>query len=168
MINIRRIEKEEAKEVNEFLKYVWLDLYGDFLPEEVIKDMACGWVAPELSSNQLGTPNYFLAVAKNEKNEIVGLSVVAKVNDTAIKMDRLYVRSDYRRQGIGKKFLEEALTNFPGVKKIKVEVDEENYRGRAFYIKEGFKDKENKEEKLEGKVKKVVVMEKEINKKEAG
>jgi len=47
------------------------------------------------------------------------------------------VDPEYRRQGIGKKFLERILT-FPSIKKVRAEVRRSNKGAQAFYSRMGF------------------------------
>lgn len=164
MISVERIKKEELKAVKEFINYIWEDLYGSFLPKESMERISSNWLIPELLTTPAENSNFFLAVAKNELSQITGLASVSKVDYGTIMMRRLYVRPNYQRQGIGKKLLEEAIFYFAPVKRIKVEVEDENYKSRFFYLKEGFKDRNSKEEKVDGENKRIILMEKIINK----
>lgn len=162
MISINRLKKEEVSSLKEFLNYLWEDLYGDFLPRETAENLASRWLVPQLTDLEMDNPNLFLAVAKNEIDEIIALALVTKIEYDTIKIDKLYVAPYYQRQGIGKRFLEESRLNFSGIRRIEVEVEEGNYQGRSFYFKYGFKDRKIREENIEDRTRKIILMEKKI------
>jgi ribosomal protein S18 acetylase RimI-like enzyme len=160
MISVERAKKEELKGVENFINYIWEDLYGSFLPKESAERIASNWLIPELLNTSVENPNFFLGIAKNELGQIIGLTSVSKIDYDTIAMWRLYVRPGYQRQGIGKRLLEEAIFYFTPVKRIQVEVEEENYKGRFFYFKQGFKDRSIKEENFDGENRRIMLMEK--------
>lgn len=162
MITIHKVKLEEISEVKELLSHTWKDTYGSFLSSETIDKIISSWHDPKLLANQAQNPDIFFGVAKNEKGEIVGLVTVRKIDNETLMMYRLYVHRDYQRQGIGKKLMNEAINIFPQTKKLRLEVEEQNNKGLSFYLKQGFKEVERKDNKVENETMKVIVMEKEI------
>ncbi|MBX3082659.1 MAG: GNAT family N-acetyltransferase, partial [Anaerolineae bacterium] len=107
-------------------------------------------------------PDLFFAVAKDENGRKLGLITARKVDDATLMLHRLYVHPKFQRQGIGSKMLDAALIEFPTAKTMRLEVEEENKKGYAFYVKQGFKDIDRKTETVEGEVLKIIVMEKSL------
>jgi ribosomal protein S18 acetylase RimI-like enzyme len=55
-----------------------------------------------------------------------------------LTIERLYVRPARQRQGSGSALLDACLAQFPQALRIRLEVEAENIKGRAFYARHGF------------------------------
>ena len=161
MITIERVKVEDVPEVKQLLSETWIDTYGSFLSLETIQKVTSTWHDPKLLAEQAQNPDIFFALAKNEGRK-VGLITISKIDKDTLMMNRLYVHTNFQRQGIGSKLVEQALKVFPNAKKMRLEVEEENRKGLAFYLKQGFKEVERKQEKVEGETMNVIVMEKDL------
>ena len=75
---------------------------------------------------------------------------------------RLYVHPQHQRKGIGRRLLEASVSACPEVKKLQLEVEEQNQKALAFYRKNGFTETGRKEEKVEAERLIVIVMEKHL------
>ena len=129
------------------------------LPEHDRKVTAV-WHHPEHLKAEAQNPAIYFATAKDETGTIVGLVTVRKISADTLFMHRLYVHPQHQRQGIGTQLLEKAITAFPAVRKLQLEVEEENKKGLGFYQKQGFRELQRKEEHIEGEILHTIVMEK--------
>ncbi len=162
MIEVQRAQVEEVPEIKRVLSSTWIDTYGEIYSEEAIQKITSRWHAPELLASQIQNPDFFFGVAK-ENGVIVGLTTVRKLDKETLFMYRLYISPDRQRQGIGSRLLDEALRIFPGIKRIKLEVEERNHKAISFYEKMGFKEVGRKVEEVEGEKRPLIEMEKKLS-----
>ena len=160
MITIERVTAEDIPEVKQLLSETWADTYSGILSPQTIQTVTTAWHAPHLLAQQAQNPDLFFAVAKDEHGKHLGLITIGKTDPDALMLYRLYVHPAFQRQGIGSKLVDAALIEFPAAKKMQLEVEADNKKGIAFYLKSGFKEIARRDETIEGEVLKVIVMEK--------
>ena len=122
--------------------------------------MTSVWHSPAQLAAEIQDQRIFFGVAKTENSVIIGLTTVGQIADDTVVLSRLYVHPPYQRQGIGSKLLQAGITAFPTSRTIRLEVEENNQTAYTFYHNHGFRETESKEERVEGDVIKVKVMEK--------
>jgi ribosomal protein S18 acetylase RimI-like enzyme len=66
--------------------------------------------------------------------------ITAHLRNEILFIARLYVLPEFQRQGIGERLMEESHRAFPEIKRIQLDVEEQNPKARAFYRKLGFKE----------------------------
>jgi ribosomal protein S18 acetylase RimI-like enzyme len=64
--------------------------------------------------------------------------VAAHLHQELLLIARLYVLPEFQRQGIGEGLMEESYRAFPQARRVQLDVEEQNLKGRAFYRKLGF------------------------------
>jgi ribosomal protein S18 acetylase RimI-like enzyme len=105
----------------------------------------------------------FFGVAKTEDGRLVGLITMRLPDSGELGLvSRLYVHPEYQRRGIGAALLQAAVAAFPTVKRLRLVVEEQNHKGRAFYAKQGFHQIEVKQEEISGIALETLVLEKEL------
>jgi ribosomal protein S18 acetylase RimI-like enzyme len=129
------------------------------LPNEVIQKVTSVWHAPERLEEQANDEKIIFKVAVDNYEEIVGLITISKNDGDTADLLRLYVRPDRQRHGIGKILLEHAITELRKYKKLRLQVEEENEKGKSFYHKTGFMEIEKNIENVEGEKLKTIIME---------
>ncbi len=159
-ITVQKVALDEIPQVKKLLSYTWSDTYGSFLSKRTIEKVTAVWHHPENLKAQAQNPDIYFATAKDETGKIVGLVTVRKISDDTLFMNRLYVHPRHQRQGIGKQLLETAIKAFPAVRKLQLEVEEENKKGLGFYQKQGLRELQRKEEHIEGEILHSIIMEK--------
>ena len=162
MVKIERAKVEEAQEIKQVLSETWVDTYGLFLSQETIRKVTSAWHDPKLLTLQIQDPGIFFGVAEDENDRILGLVTARKRGTDTVVISRLYVHPQHQRKGIGSRLLEESVLAFSGVRRIQLEIEEQNHKGLAFYLKQGFKEIGRKEERIEDEVLKVIEMEKRL------
>jgi len=118
------------------LAETWRDTYGAFVPLAAIEQATAVWHAPPVLAAELTRATTFTGVAEDE-GAILGM-VTAHARPEAIEIARLYVLPAAQRRGHGVRLLAAALTALPGRGTVRLEVEAQNPKGRAFYVKEGF------------------------------
>lgn len=160
MITVEKVKPEEIMEVKQLLSFVWSCTYGEYLSADTIKKVTSVWHAPEGLKRQAENPNLYFAVAKNEAGKIIGLVTADGSKKGSLYISRLYIHPDQQRKGVGTKLYESALTHFPDVTRVRLDVEEQNKRAMNFYKKHGFKEIGEKIENVEGEKIKSIKLEK--------
>lgn len=97
----------------------------------------------------LTSPHLGLAVLIHENNRLAGYFILTfffsleRAGKTAL-LDELYLRPDFRRQGLGKAALAHAqsLARAAHCKTLHLEVDPQNRPAHALYVKSGFQNQD--------------------------
>ena len=160
MVSIERAKVEDAPEIKQVLSETWRATYSSFLSPETINAVTSVWHSLDRLATEIQNPRIFFGVAKTEDGAIIGLTTVGQITDDTVVLARLYVHPQHQRQGIGSGLLQAGITAFPTARIIRLEVEENNRSAYTFYHNHGFHETESKEERVEGDVIKVKVMEK--------
>ena len=126
---------EEVPAIKQVLSETWIDAYQSFIPVEVIQKITSLWHSPESLAAEIENPRVFFHVAKSERGAIVGLLTAGQPGNSVIYIGRLYVLPGHQRQGIGVKLLDACVAAFPEAKVFRLDVEEQNEKGLAFYRK---------------------------------
>jgi ribosomal protein S18 acetylase RimI-like enzyme len=162
MVSIERANVKDVLEIKQVLSETWRATYSSFLSQATINTVTSVWHNPDQLAEQIQNPRIFFGVAKIDNGAIIGLTTMGQITDDTVILSRLYVLPQYQRQGIGSQLLQAGITAFPTTRTIQLEVDENNHSAYTFYHNHGFRETESKEERVEGDVIKVMVMEKHI------
>ena len=134
-IKIRLVCKKDLKAVT---KLFWLlTLYNrKNRPKDEVKQRR-DEEAEKIFSNK----NCYFLVAETNDNEIIGYGYIDK-SKSRIVIEELYVKKEYRREGVGKRILNE-LENYLKKNKLRamVEVFPWNKKAIRFYNENGYRTK---------------------------
>ena len=136
-MEITRARKADLDGAMELLKIVWRDTYRDLLDLTSIERISGKYFTPERLSPKIEAPStgFFLAV---EEKTIIGLIIASKREPDSIYIASLYVHPAHQKKGIGKRLLERAIEEFPGVKRLELHVVKKNSKALAFYTGNGY------------------------------
>jgi ribosomal protein S18 acetylase RimI-like enzyme len=157
MADIERAAMQDVLAIRDVLRETWHDTYESLLSETAMEAITSQWHAPELLTEQLQNPEIYFAIARD--GEVVAGVVTARKQDDAIVVDRLYVRPQYQRRGIGRQLLESSYRAFRGARRVRLSVEAENRKGIAFYAKQGFRETARHSGEVAGACLESVVME---------
>ena len=160
MAEIERAAMQDVLAIKDVLRETWHDTYASLLSETAIEAITSQWHAPELLARQLQNPEIYFAIARD--GEVVAGVVTARKQDDAIVVDRLYVRPQYQRRGIGRQLLESSYRAFRGARSVRLSVEAENRKGVAFYAKQGFRETTRNSEEVAGACLENVLMERSL------
>lgn len=90
--------------------------------------------------------------------------ITGHLHEDLLLIARLYVLPDFQRQGIGKLLIEASCRAFPQARQVRLEVEEQNSKGRNFYSRMGFREVDVKRDELADTKTNFVVLEKAIDK----
>ena len=158
MVVIEPAEAIDVPEIKQVLSQTWLDTYGHFLSRSTIQTVTTVWHAPELLAAQIKNPDILFRLAKDETGAIVGLITAHQNDQGSLIINRLYVRPQSQRQGVGYQLLNEIIRVYPQAKKVQLAVEAQNEKGVRFYQKQGFAEVGRSTEQIEGETLDVIHM----------
>jgi ribosomal protein S18 acetylase RimI-like enzyme len=161
VITICRAQIDDIHGIKAVLAATWTDTYSTFLSESAIATVTAKWHSPSVLAAEIHQPSTFTGVAKNVSSETVGM-ITAHSQGKLLLITRMYVLPTYQRQGIGIRLMDESFRAFPQTRRVQLDVEEENPKGRAFYRKLGFTEVRVKIDDLAGTKLNSIVLEKHI------
>ena len=160
MVSIEPAKVEDVSEIKQVLSETWRATYQSFLSQATIDTVTSVWHNPERLTAEIQDPRIYFGVARSNSGAILGLTTVRKMSDDLVVLARLYIHPQYQRQGIGSQLLQAGVSAFPAVRTIRLEVEANNRSAYTFYQHHGFHETASQEERVEGDVIQVKVMEK--------
>lgn len=159
MITIRFVSNEDIPHVQSIAHETWFYTYeGIYLKDFIHNFLSRAYSNENLSrtvERDLQSPKRSFLIAEFNK-EVVGYAQTSQINEEEYELLRIYVRPEYHKMGIGKGFIQEYIQVLKPIKELFAWVAKENHRARAFYVKSGFKEVEEKIETIEVQSKKQI------------
>lgn len=137
MIKTREATLEDIPAIRHVLSTTWHDTYATLLGAPVIDQITSEWHTPEGLKREIEEHSNYLGVAESEAGDIVGM-ISAIAQDERLFVSRLYVLPTQQRLGIGGRLLQACYAAFPDANEVRLYVERDNPKGRAFYQKQGF------------------------------
>ncbi|MDJ0706927.1 MAG: GNAT family N-acetyltransferase [Leptolyngbyaceae cyanobacterium MO_188.B28] len=160
MITISEAHLSDVSAIKNVLSVTWQDTYRSFLSDSAIESVTSHWHAPQVLENEIERDSTFVGIARSGKDVVA--MITAHENEDLIFVSRLYVLPSFQRRGIGITLLSASYSAFPMAKRVKLEVEEQNLVGLAFYRKLGFAEVDRTEDDVFGILLHSIVMEREI------
>ncbi|HKV51247.1 MAG TPA: GNAT family N-acetyltransferase [Gemmatimonadaceae bacterium] len=162
MIDIRRAEKDDIPGIKTVMAVTWRDTYSTFLSEEAIAKVTAEWHSPRVLEAEIARPSTFIAVATSAPSGIVAI-ISAHSQGEVLVVARMYVLPEFQRQGIGERMMNEACRAFPQTQRLRLDVEKQNPKGRAFYRKLGFREAGSRVDDVVGTKLDLVTMERPVH-----
>ena len=139
MVTIHRAQIEDIPGIKAVLAVTWQNTYLSFLSESSIAKVTAEWHSPKILEAEINRSSTFSGIAKSSSAGIIGM-ITAHSHDELLIIARLYVLPEFQRQGIGARLMEESYRAFPQIRRVQLDVEELNLKGRAFYLKLRFRE----------------------------
>lgn len=162
MVDIRLAEKDDIPGINTVLAVTWRDTYSTFLSEAAIAKVTAEWHSPRVLEGEIAKPSTYFAVATSALSGIVAM-ISAHSQGEVLFVARMYVLPGFQRQGIGERMMYEACRAFPQTQRLRLDVEKQNPKGRAFYGKLGFREVGTRVEDVVGTKLDLVTMERPVH-----
>jgi N-acetylglutamate synthase-like GNAT family acetyltransferase len=167
MITIRFVSHEDIPHIQSIAQETWNYTYQGIYSEGYIQDFLSRAYSDENLSRSVdrdiqSAKRSFLIAEFNGR--VGGYAQTRQVKEEEYELLRIYIRPEYHKMGIGKEFIQRFTQDLKPIYKLFAWVGKENYIGRAFYEKSGFKEIEEMIETIEGHSKTQVKYELEISK----
>jgi ribosomal protein S18 acetylase RimI-like enzyme len=138
-LRIRPAKLKDVGAVSRLLVETWHDTFDDLLGPERVREITERWHAEEVLARQLDSQDGTFLVAELA-GQVVGhaLGDAPKPPPPLLMVYRLYVRPAFQRRGIGGALLAALVRRHPETDRIRLLVEADNVKGRAFYARNGF------------------------------
>lgn len=160
-VDVRPAEKSDVAGIKHVLAVTWRDSYASFLSEASITAVTEEWHSPQILEAEIARPSTYAGVATSTRAGVVGM-ITAHSQGNVLFVTRMYVLPDFQRRGIGKRMINAASAAFPQTEVVRLHVEEQNPKGRAFYRKVGFREVERRADDVAGARLNVIVMERRV------
>ncbi|WP_378952409.1 GNAT family N-acetyltransferase [Mesorhizobium sp. ANAO-SY3R2] len=135
---VRTASERDLEVIKALLAETWHATYDSIYGVERVGEITAEWHSLAALKARLSKPNSEFLVADDGK-QIAGMAFAAATSDAKVVMlHQLYVRPGNQGGGIGRMLLEEVEQCFPEARTLRLEVEEANERGVAFYLASGF------------------------------
>lgn len=140
-INYRQFDESDRKELSAMIQA----LYVEDPPGLTMSSEKIDRTITELTSH----PDKGTIILLTNDSDIVGYSLLInfwsnEFGGNVLTIDELYIKQDYRSQGIGTNFIKHLIeSKFAGAVGLQLEVTEKNEKARRLYEKFGFKKYKN-------------------------
>ena len=161
MPDITRAGKSKSRAIAGFLRQIWASTFESKLDRGTIEKVVKACFDDDAIKRQIGDDAWVFLVAGEQEGPVIGM-LNAKLEHSAIIVNRLYVDAASQGRGIGSALLKEIKKYFPGADRFILEVIDNNDKAIGFYEHRGFKKMGKNIMAIEEVVLNVFVMEKEI------
>lgn len=161
MPDIKRAEKSQGRAIAGFLRRIWAATFESKFDRATVEKVVTTCFDNDAIGRQIADDAWVFLVAGEDEGPVIGM-LNARLEDSAIVVNRLYVDSTSQGRGIGSALLMEITKYFPGADRFVLEVIDNNERAIGFYEHRGFKKTGKNIMAVEDVVLNVFVMEKPI------
>ena len=123
--------------IRRLLVETWHATYDHILGAERVTAITDDWHREERLVLAVDRPDHRFLVAEADGN-ILGTASSTLGPAGLLSLDRLYVRPDVQRAGVGTLLLAAAVSGWPGLRRIDLQVEPRNAPAIAFYRRHGF------------------------------
>jgi len=116
----------------------WERTYAGYFTEHNIQEARRQWLDALPLKSALDDPSMFIELAWDDSDRLMGFIAARLLSSDALYILRLYVHPAHHRLGVGSALMRAAVAAFPRVATIRLDVEEGNGRGRAFWTQQGF------------------------------
>ena len=155
-ITIRKMQKEDTKQVQNIAKTTWNATYEGIIPIEIQNNFLKSAYNDEMMKQRL--ERSFLYVAEVE-GKVVGFANYSPVRDGGkVELAAIYLYPEFQGKGIGTALLKQAIKELEGTKEIYINVEKDNKIGMSFYVAKGFEIVKEFDDEFDGHILKTVRM----------
>lgn len=155
MVQIRKMEQKDIKQVQKVAKTSWNATYEGIIPPQIQENFLQSAYNTEMMNRRLEQSHLYVA---ENGSSIVGFANFSQVKENGdVELGAIYIEPDYRGKGIGTSLLLEGQ-RLVGIKKIYINVEKENVIGLTFYKAKGFEIIDEFDDDFDGHILKTIRM----------
>lgn len=149
-MKIRQMKFEDIKDVQHVVKTSWHDTYEGIIPINIQNDFLKSAYSHNSMQKRLDSSTIYIATINED---VVGFANFYNIkNNEQLELSAIYIHPDFQGKGVGSALLQKGIDDIKGVRKIYINVEKENHKGRTFYISNGFETVEELEENFSGHI----------------
>jgi ribosomal protein S18 acetylase RimI-like enzyme len=156
-VKIREMSVRDFGAVERVARETWADAYAGIIPEEAQRAFLERAYSPASLKHRVESGVFLVAEIHGE---VVGFADLSSVRGEpgVVKLAAIYVLPGVQGGGLGTRLLLAGLGRFPGAKRIRAAVEQENLAARRFYEARGFVETSRRTERAFGQEFRTVVM----------
>ncbi len=140
MVLIEPAKSSDVDEIQALLSCAWEHTYAGVLSPETIEKIKSVWYNVAVLKNYIADRDVLFLVARESEGAVLGVATSIEIDRKTAQLTRLYVHPDSQGQGIGIDLMGSVIAHYPKARVMRAEVFEKNEKGRAFYVKQGFRE----------------------------
>src|SRR5690625_3350075 len=153
---IRKMKKEDIKQVRDVATKSWHSTYDGIIPHEIQENFLKVAYSDQMMERKLHKSFIFVAEVENK---IIGFANFTLVNEKRqSELSAIYLYPIYQGKGIGTELLQKGINELENIKEIYVDVERENSIGKSFYKAKGFQVIKEYDDKFNGHIFKTIRM----------
>lgn len=153
---IRKMKREDITIVQDVAAKSWNATYEGIIPATTQENFLNAAYSNEMMEKRL---NSTLMLVAEVQQQIVGFANYSPVNNKGeTELAAIYIYPEYQGAGIGTALLQEGIKHLHDVKKIYINVEQENRIGKTFYEAKGFITVDEFDDDFDGHILKTVRM----------
>ena len=157
MIRLERATDAASGGIYRVMRETWEDTYGRHFSADQVEEARSTWLDALQLESALEDANIFFELARDETSKILGFVAARTLSSTDLYVLRLYVHPEHQRRGIGSALMNAVRIAFPK-SGIRLDVEERNDKGMAFWQQQGFQQTGRKEAVVAGVVIRLIEM----------
>ena len=144
MTEIRLLQAENMLTVQQLAHQIWPETYSHILSQDQLAYMLNWMYSLESLQQQLKKGHIYYGIF--HESEMVGFLDIQEINETELKINKIYVLPNLQGKGLGYNLMQHAINEARNkqMKSISLQVNRFN-KAQEFYFKNGFVIREEKD-----------------------
>ena len=147
---IRKMSKEDIKDVQNVAKKSWYATYEGIIPREIQDSFLKHAYSDDMMEYRLKNSNMFVAEVEGEVIGFINFSSLNENNES--ELSAIYINPEYQGYGIGTQLLQICTSELTKLKAIYLDVEKENKSGLSFYKKKEFEVVDEYDDNFDGHI----------------
>lgn len=153
---IRKIITKDIEQVQDVAKKSWHATYDGIIPSHIQEKFLSVAYSNEMMEKRFNGSIIFVA---EMEGKVVGFANFTSVNNEGqSELSAIYLYPHCQGKGIGTALLQKGMKELESMKEIYIDVEKENFIGKAFYEAKGFKTIKEYNDNFDGHMLKTVRM----------
>lgn len=137
-VTIRAATAADIPAVRHLLVRTWHDTYDAIFGAERVTAITDDWHSERNLARAFDRPNHRFLVAVTEGGRLAGTASSTLHAAGRLALDRLYIDPSLQRIGLGTGLMAAAIADWPGLRRVDLEVEPRNLPAVRFYRRHGF------------------------------
>lgn len=133
---IRSLRNDDISDVQFIARESWHHTYAGIIPEDIQENFLGQAYSEETMKQRIEQSHFFVAEVKGHIAGFANFSYSKEKNE--MELMAIYILLHYQRHGMGTALVEAGLRSNTNVKRVVVDVETENKKGKNFYLSQGF------------------------------
>ncbi len=135
-LRLNRAAIQDIATIRQMADVIWWAHYPAIIGEQQVEYMLSTMYSNEVLTQQFSNQHFYL-IQEEDKN--IGFLGVSETNTTDLFIHKFYILESNQGKAIGEKIYKCLLETYPQTKRVRLNVNRQNFKSINFYFKLGFK-----------------------------